>query len=86
MLNYGYVLGRTVQKRMCHNCRLRIFVLKTWVSSLQMESKFKAEMEDHKYKLDREYETLRFNFQKELDRLRVKHQQDLDKRVSFFVH
>ncbi|XP_070204048.1 serine/threonine-protein kinase TAO3-like isoform X2 [Littorina saxatilis] len=44
-----------------------------------MESKFKAEMEEHKQRLDREYENLRAKFSKELDRLKANHSSELDK-------
>lgn len=45
-----------------------------------MESKFAAEMEEHKLKLDKEYDLLKVNFAKELERLGVKHIQELEKR------
>ncbi|CAI9741360.1 Serine threonine kinase [Octopus vulgaris] len=45
-----------------------------------MESKFAAEMEEHKLKLDKEYDLLKVNFGKELERLSIKHAQELEKR------
>ena len=47
----------------------------------QVESRFKAEMEDHKQKLDREYENLRQRFGRELEKLKVQHAAELDKQV-----
>lgn len=46
----------------------------------QMESKFRAEMEDHKQKLDKEYESTRQNFTMEIDKLKRKIVQDLEKK------
>ena len=51
---------------------------------LQLETKFRQEMEEHKQKLDKEYEQLMQNFIKELDKFRMKHQQELDKTVRAF--
>ncbi|GFO29630.1 serine/threonine-protein kinase tao1 [Plakobranchus ocellatus] len=45
-----------------------------------METRFKAEMEDHKQKLDREYESLRQRFGRELEKLKVQHAGELDKQ------
>ncbi|KAK3758245.1 hypothetical protein RRG08_061091 [Elysia crispata] len=45
-----------------------------------VESRFKAEMEDHKQKLDREYENLRQRFGRELEKLKVQHAAELDKQ------
>lgn len=45
-----------------------------------MESRFKAEMEDHKQKLDREYENLRQRFGRELEKLKVHHVAELEKQ------
>ena len=53
-----------------------------FIFTLQLENKFRQEMDEHKTKLDKEYETLMQNFIKELDKLRIKHSQDLDKTVS----
>ncbi|XP_046574136.1 LOW QUALITY PROTEIN: serine/threonine-protein kinase TAO3-like [Haliotis rubra] len=46
---------------------------------IQLESRFKAEMEEHKQKLDREYENLRQKFSKEMEKLRVQHASELDR-------
>ena len=48
---------------------------------IQVESRFKAEMEDHKQKLDREYENLRQRFGRELEKLKVQHVGELEKQV-----
>ena len=49
-----------------------------------MESKFNAEMDEHKMKLDKEYDSVKAGFAKELERLSLKHAQELEKRVSKF--
>lgn len=49
-----------------------------------MESKFNAEMDEHKMKLDKEYDSVKGGFAKELERLALKHSQELEKRVSSF--
>ncbi|KAK3085044.1 hypothetical protein FSP39_023396 [Pinctada imbricata] len=46
----------------------------------QYESKFTAEMEEHKLRLDKEYDNLRQAYANELEKLKRKHQQDLEKR------
>ncbi|XP_071094275.1 serine/threonine-protein kinase TAO3-like isoform X1 [Haliotis cracherodii] len=46
---------------------------------IQMETRFKAEMEEHKQKLDREYESLRQRFSREMERLRIQHSSELDR-------
>ncbi|XP_067686151.1 serine/threonine-protein kinase TAO1-like isoform X2 [Haliotis asinina] len=46
---------------------------------IQLESRFKAEMEEHKQKLDREYENLRQKFSKEMEKLRVQHASELER-------
>lgn len=45
-----------------------------------MESKFNAEMDEHKMKLDKEYDSVKSGFAKELERLALKHSQELEKR------
>ena len=49
-----------------------------------MESKFQAEMEEHKQKLDKEYEGTRQNFMLEIERLKKKMVQELEKKVQMF--
>ncbi|XP_013085302.1 serine/threonine-protein kinase TAO1-like isoform X2 [Biomphalaria glabrata] len=54
---------------------------KTHQKELQsMESRFKAEMDEHKQKLDREYDNLRQRFLRELDKLKIQHTNELDKQ------
>ncbi|XP_059147158.1 serine/threonine-protein kinase TAO3-like isoform X1 [Physella acuta] len=54
---------------------------KTHQKELQtMESRFKAEMEEHKQKLDREYDNLRQRFFRELEKLKAQHISELDKQ------
>lgn len=48
---------------------------------IQLEMRCRAEIEEHKTKLDKEYETLLGTFSKELEKLQAKHQQELDKKV-----
>ncbi|CAG5128414.1 unnamed protein product [Candidula unifasciata] len=45
-----------------------------------IETRFKAEMEEHKQKLDREYENLRQRFSRELEKLKVQHTGELDRQ------
>ena len=52
------------------------------VAMLQLENKFRQEMEEHKQRLDKEYESLSATFYKDLDKLRAKHHQELEKKVS----
>ncbi|KAL5016280.1 hypothetical protein ScPMuIL_005869 [Solemya velum] len=47
---------------------------------LQMEGRYKTEMEEHKQKLDKEYENLRQSWHMELDRLKKKNLQELEKK------
>ena len=47
-----------------------------------METKYAAEMEEHKVRLDKEYETTRQNFMLEIEKLKRKIAQDLEKKVS----
>ncbi|KAJ8312180.1 hypothetical protein KUTeg_009553 [Tegillarca granosa] len=46
----------------------------------QTESKFAAEMDEHKARLDKEYETLKQNFSMEIDKLHKKQQQELERK------
>lgn len=49
---------------------------------IQLEMRCRAEIEEHKTKLDKEYETLLQAFGKELEKLQLKHQAELEKKVS----
>lgn len=48
---------------------------------VQMETKCRQELEDHKQKLDKEYESLLQLFSKDLEKLQMKHQQELERKV-----
>ena len=48
---------------------------------MQVENKFKQEMEEHKQRLDKEYEALMQSFARELEQLREKHNKEIEKRV-----
>ncbi|PVD33088.1 hypothetical protein C0Q70_08537 [Pomacea canaliculata] len=50
-----------------------------------MESRFSAEMDEHKQRLDREYESLRAKFSKELERLKQQHTTELERHSKNMV-
>lgn len=49
---------------------------------IQLEMRCRAEIEEHKTKLDKEYETLLQAFGKELEKLQLKHQAELEKKLK----
>lgn len=51
-------------------------------SLIKLEERCKAEMENHKTSLDKEYDLLLHNFTRELERLSVKHQQEIERRMK----
>lgn len=54
---------------------------------IQLETKCRQELEDHKQKLDKEYENLLTQFSKDLEKLQNKHQKELQKKVcNVFYH
>lgn len=53
---------------------------------VQLESKCKQEIEEHKQKLDKEYETLLQSFNRELQVHQVKHQKELERKLKSNVY
>lgn len=51
-------------------------------SLIKLEERCKAEMENHKTALDKEYDLLLHNFTRELERLSIKHQQEIERRMK----
>ncbi|XP_064620244.1 serine/threonine-protein kinase TAO1-B-like isoform X2 [Lineus longissimus] len=49
---------------------------------IQVEGKFKIEMDDHKQKLDKEYDQLKAQFGKDLDKVKVKHNGEQERRLK----
>lgn len=49
---------------------------------LQLETKLKNEMNEHKRQLDREYEQQVHQFEREMEKLKGKHKTDFDQKVS----
>lgn len=53
---------------------------------MQMETKCKLELEDHRQKLDREYDALLVSFTRELQALQAKHQKELERKLKSNVY
>lgn len=52
---------------------------------MALENKLKAEIDEHRLRLDKELENQRNNFAQEMDKLVKKHQASMDKEVGFLA-
>lgn len=52
---------------------------------MALENKLKAEMDEHRLRLDKELENQRNTFAQEMDKLIKKHQAAMEKYVSFHL-